>query len=152
MKTLLQISYAKPVSRVGSALFDVIFILAVIFVLDGLAIFDGQQIASAAFLSLASIGVCLYLILSWYFLQATPGMLLAGTRLVTEAGFERVGLARCATRLPALLLAAIPLGLGLILSVYDRRRQGLHDKIAGTLVIDDDESTKPLSSLLRELT
>jgi uncharacterized RDD family membrane protein YckC len=47
----------------------------------------------------------------------------------------------------ALLLAALPAGLGIFRIGWNRYRQGLHDKLAGTLVIMEDEARKPLAEL-----
>jgi len=70
----------------------------------------------------------------WALVARTPGMRLMGLELVTADG-GKVGLARALARLGGMVLAAIPFGAGFLLSLVDDRRQGLHDKIAGTLVL-----------------
>ena len=47
--------------------------------------------------------------------------------------------ARLVGRLFAYLISALPLFLGFAWIAIDRRRQGWHDKIAGTLVVYDDD-------------
>jgi uncharacterized RDD family membrane protein YckC len=75
-----------------------------------------------------------YFVGFWTLLGRTPGMRLLGLELSTSGG-ERVGTTRALARLGGMVLAAIPLGAGYLLSLVDDRRQGLHDKVAGTLVL-----------------
>jgi uncharacterized RDD family membrane protein YckC len=70
----------------------------------------------------------------WALVARTPGMRLMGLELVTTAG-GTVGLTRAVARVGGMILAAIPLGAGFLLSLVDDRRQGLQDKLAGTVVL-----------------
>jgi len=70
----------------------------------------------------------------WALVGRTPGMRLMRLELVTTAG-GAVGLTRAVARLGGMVLAAIPLGAGFLLSLVDDRRQGLQDKVAGTVVL-----------------
>jgi uncharacterized RDD family membrane protein YckC len=46
----------------------------------------------------------------------------------------------------AYFLSTIPLGLGLIWVAFDKRKQGWHDKLAGTVVIKKaNSSPEPVS-------
>ena len=94
----------------------------------------------------------LYPLLGWWLFQATPGMFLTGLRLVATKPSVKPGLWECLLRILAWLLATLPLGLGLALIWRDPRRQALHDRIAGTLVVVDDEAHKPLRQLMDEVT
>jgi uncharacterized RDD family membrane protein YckC len=49
-------------------------------------------------------------------------------------------------------LSALPLYLGFLWALWDRRHQGFHDKLAGTTVVrvEDDDSQKELATLMRE--
>jgi uncharacterized RDD family membrane protein YckC len=74
-----------------------------------------------------------YLLFFWSLAGQTPGMRFIGIRL-DSGGERRIGL-RCALRrLFGLALAVIPLGLGLV-GVLGDRRQGWQDRIAGTEVL-----------------
>jgi uncharacterized RDD family membrane protein YckC len=75
-----------------------------------------------------------YFVGFWTLLGRTPGMRLLGLELLTSAG-QRVGVKRAIARLGGMVLAAIPLGAGYLLSLVDDRRQGLQDKVAGTVVL-----------------
>lgn len=70
----------------------------------------------------------------WAIVGRTPGMRLMRLELVTAAG-GTVGLTRAMARVGGMVLAAIPLGAGFLLSLVDDRRQGLQDKLAGTVVL-----------------
>lgn len=67
--------------------------------------------------------------------QATPGKLALGIR-VTDMQGARISLPRALGRYPAKYLSAIILGIGFLMVGWTRRKQGLHDMIAGTLVLN----------------
>jgi len=67
--------------------------------------------------------------------QATVGKLALGIR-VTDMQGRRLTLARALIRYPAMLLSQIILFIGYIMVAFTQRKQGLHDLIAGTLVLN----------------
>jgi uncharacterized RDD family membrane protein YckC len=64
----------------------------------------------------------------------TPGKALMGLRVVTQEG-RRLSPYRALLRIVAYLVSGIPFFLGFLWILVDDRRQGWHDKIAGTHVI-----------------
>jgi uncharacterized RDD family membrane protein YckC len=66
--------------------------------------------------------------------QGTLGMMAVGV-MVTDVNGERISRGRAVGRYLAYLLASVILGLGLLLMLVTKRKQGLHDLIAGTLVV-----------------
>jgi uncharacterized RDD family membrane protein YckC len=64
----------------------------------------------------------------------TPGMHLLGIRLSRPDG-SGVGPLRAIVRALAMVLSALPLGLGFAAAVRDPRGQAWHDRIAGTVVV-----------------
>ena len=66
--------------------------------------------------------------------QATLGKLACRLRVTDEAG-RRIGLGRAIGRNLAKYLSALTLGIGFLMVGWTRRKQGLHDLIAGTLVL-----------------
>ena len=78
---------------------------------------------------------CVYLTTFWSLAGQTPGMRLLGIDIVTEDGDRRIGLRRAVRRLVGLVLALIPLGLGLIGVILRDERRGFHDRLAQTDVI-----------------
>jgi len=109
--------------------------------------------AAATLAGLAGDGTQLSLLaLAGYFLyctllessvwQATIGKRALGLRVMSRRG-ERIGFARAAARFVAKLLSVLTLCLGFVLIGVTRRRQALHDLIAGTLVGYDDTPRRP---------
>jgi uncharacterized RDD family membrane protein YckC len=66
--------------------------------------------------------------------QATLGKRAVGVRVATLDG-QRIGFGRATARLLAKLLSLALLGFGFVLAGVDARKQALHDKVAGTLVV-----------------
>ena len=65
--------------------------------------------------------------------QATVGKKMLGLK-VTDLHGGRIGFGRASWRLVAKVFSALPLGAGFVMVAFTRRRQGLHDRMAGTLV------------------
>jgi uncharacterized RDD family membrane protein YckC len=61
-------------------------------------------------------------------------------RLVAENG-ERIGIGRCSLRYVAAWLSLICLGAGFLWAVFDRDRQFLHDRLAGTRIVRVDQNS-----------
>lgn len=76
-----------------------------------------------------------YFVAFWSATGQTPGNRVMQIRVVTTGG-ERVKPRRGIVRVVGLILAALPLFAGYLLIVFDRRRRGLQDRLAGTLVIE----------------
>jgi uncharacterized RDD family membrane protein YckC len=74
--------------------------------------------------------------------QATVGKRVLGLKVMNRRG-ERIGFARAAARFVTKLLSVLTLCLGYLLIVVTKRRQALHDLIAGTLVAHDDTPRRP---------
>jgi uncharacterized RDD family membrane protein YckC len=74
-----------------------------------------------------------YFVAFWSLAGQTPGMRLLGLEVSTTEG-RRIGIGRSLRRVLGMVLAALPLGAGFLLVLVDDRRQGLQDKLAGTVV------------------
>jgi uncharacterized RDD family membrane protein YckC len=68
---------------------------------------------------------------SW---QATPAKRLLGLKVTDENG-HGIGFGKANGRYWSNILSALILGIGYVMVAFTQRKQGLHDKIAGTLVI-----------------
>lgn len=88
--------------------------------------------------------------LFWLLFQGTPGKLLLGCRIVDAHTGGRPQAWQMLVRILGYLLSAAPAGLGFFWIFWDARRQGWHDKLARTLVVIDDESTRTLAELSAE--
>lgn len=76
-----------------------------------------------------------YFMTFWATTGQTPGSRLMGVRVVATEGDGRLRPRRALLRFAALLLAAVPFCAGFLLILVDDRRRGLHDVLAGTLVL-----------------
>jgi uncharacterized RDD family membrane protein YckC len=81
-----------------------------------------------------------YFVLFWSTAGQTPGMRLMGLRVLTSGG-TYPGVIRSLVRVIGLGLAIVPLFLGFLPVLVDRRRRGLHDLVAGTVVLYDSGGT-----------
>lgn len=67
--------------------------------------------------------------------QATLGKMAVGIKVVRTAG-TRISLARGLGRFFAAMLSVLTLGVGFLMAAFTERKQGLHDMICDTLVVD----------------
>jgi uncharacterized RDD family membrane protein YckC len=91
---------------------------------------SGRTALAAGFLAVVATFVA-YQWLFFRFGESTPGMMYAGIALCTlnDDNPTRPAMQR---RVGALLLSALPLGLGLLWAVFDEDHLGWHDRISGT--------------------
>jgi uncharacterized RDD family membrane protein YckC len=76
----------------------------------------------------------IYFVFFWTLTGQTPGKMIMGVRVVTLDG-EPLSLGRSIRRAFGYLVSALIFYLGFIWILIDNRRQGWHDKLAGTCVI-----------------
>jgi len=84
------------------------------------------------------IGLLIATILFWRFRGATPGKMLIKARIVNAGDLRRPSTGRLTGRFFAYLVSFIPACLGFLWIAFDKRKQGWHDKLAGTVVIQDE--------------
>lgn len=77
--------------------------------------------------------------------QATLGKMAIGIK-VTDIDGRRIGFWRATGRHFAQFLSSITLGIGFIMAGFTKRRQALHDKLAGTLVVRKSASPEMLAA------
>ena len=77
-------------------------------------------------------------IVFWIYRSATPGKIILGIRIVDAQTGDKPSTGQLIGRYFAYYVSAIPLMLGFLWIAFDRRKQGWHDKLAGTVVIEED--------------
>ncbi len=83
----------------------------------------------------------LYFVISWGRNGQTVGMSISGIKVVRTDGGP-LGYGQAVLRYIGYIISALALSLGFLWIGFDKRRQGWHDKIAGTLVtLSDDQFT-----------
>jgi uncharacterized RDD family membrane protein YckC len=100
-------------------------------------------VISATALGFFILGRCLD---AW--VLGTPGKHLMGCLVIDARSGCSMSCRQSLWRGLAMLLAALPAGLGIFLIGWNRRRQGLHDRLASTVVILQDESRLSLAELV----
>ena len=78
----------------------------------------------------------------WRRLQATPGKLALSARIVDARTGAAPTLRQLVIRYVGYFVSTLPLGAGLLWVAFDRRKQGWHDKLAGTVVVRPARATR----------
>lgn len=77
----------------------------------------------------------LAVIIFWKYRQATPGKMAISARIVDAKTGGAPTTQQLIVRYLGYFVSTIPLGLGLLWVAFDPRKQGWHDKMAGTVVV-----------------
>jgi uncharacterized RDD family membrane protein YckC/pSer/pThr/pTyr-binding forkhead associated (FHA) protein len=75
-----------------------------------------------------------YFLVGWAHWGRTPGKALCGLRILREDGAQ-LGMGGAFVRLLGYLLSSLVLGLGFLMAAFTDRKRGLHDMVAGTVVV-----------------
>ena len=80
----------------------------------------------------------------WFWLRflGTPGKMATRLKIVDAKTGNKLSLGQAIGRYFAYIPAMLPLGLGFIWVGIDKKKQGWHDKLAGTVVIKESEPVK----------
>lgn len=144
--------YAGFVTRAVALVFDLLIVNAAVAVIAGIVglILSGFSehlnndvgtfLAGASFWLLV---VVVYFVTFWASVGQTPSMRLMGITVVSVHG-RRITIRQAVRRLVGMALCAATLGLGYLPVLFNKRRQGLHDKLAGTLVLYEEADAKHL--------
>src|SRR3990172_7996581 len=135
--------------RIVAFILDVLVLIAfgMLFVAAVLALFvidadngnpsDRAFLISGVILSLYFVAfVPLYHILLWSSRGQTVGMMAVHIKVLSKNG-GRVTRRRSALRLFGYAASVLPLFLGLLMALFDRKRRTLHDHLAGTVVVEE---------------
>lgn len=91
--------------------------------------------------------IAVIVILFWRLRGATPGKMLCGIRIVDAESLQPLSTGQCIGRYFAYIVSALPLLLGYFWVAVDRRKQGFHDKLAGSVVVREADLSDELSRL-----
>ncbi|MDD2657568.1 MAG: RDD family protein [Candidatus Pacebacteria bacterium] len=130
--TVSTIKYAGFWVRAGAVVVDGIILGLVGFVVS--LVFGGAVYAQA-----------ISTIIGWFLIvymvtkyQASPGKMAAGLHIERTSG-DRLGAGRAILReLVGKFLSAVTLGIGYLMVAWTKKKQGLHDMVADTVVVEND--------------
>ena len=74
-------------------------------------------------------------ILLWRYYQATPGKMIFNATIVDAKTGGKPSLRQLIIRYLGYIISTIPLGLGIFWVAFDKKKQGFHDKLANTVVV-----------------
>src|SRR5262245_17832811 len=136
----VQPEYVGFWARVGASIIDTILMgiilvpVARVFGIGG-DLESAFQLDSPANIMVNGVLPAIAVILFWMYRQATPGKMLIGAKIVDEQPLGTPSTGQLMRRYFAYYLSTIVLLLGFFWVGWDARKQGWHDKLAGTLVI-----------------
>jgi uncharacterized RDD family membrane protein YckC len=138
--------YARVTQRVMALFVDGVILLVLTGLLEvvGLPVYDHPRLADGSagpVLTWSPLGIAVSVLMAGLYYvffecsthQGTPGKIALGLR-VTDIDGGRIGPLRSAARYFAKYLSAAILMIGFFMAIFTRRRQALHDLIAGTVV------------------
>lgn len=131
--------------RVGATLIDTVItvlltypLLIAVYGWSGLTDFDEE--AYSGYLGPADLLISVALpavavILCWRYWRATPGKMVVSAQVVDAKTGRALSVGQSIVRYLMYIVAMLPLGLGVVWVAFDPRKQGWHDKVAGSVVI-----------------
>ncbi|MGE4292996.1 MAG: RDD family protein [Desulfovibrio sp.] len=133
--------YATPMQRLGAFVLDFLFLGAGTFfmtfvlalIMPGLVETEQGLLAVGNLLPFA-LALLYYAGLESSRIQATPGKLVLGFKVTGMHG-ERISFSRAVGRHFAKILSGVLFFVGYLMILFTRRRQGLHDLLAGCLAV-----------------
>jgi len=135
-----QLEYAGFWTRTGAALIDGILILLITVPLL-ISIYGWEYLETedlvlgpADFL-ISWVMPAFATVLFWLYKSATPGKMAVTAQVVDAQTGESISVGQAMLRYLGYFIAMLPLGLGIFWVAFDSRKQGWHDKIAGTVVV-----------------
>ena len=134
---------ASPLHRLAASMVDVVLLL-IVGLVGVLVTLGGGETAAAALVWTSRLLALALVVVGWAVWGQTPGKRLLGLKIVAVHS-PRLTFAQVLLRAGGYMAACLPLHLGLLAAAWHPRRQGWHDRLAGTLVVDVS-GRRPLSS------
>ncbi|MGY1457564.1 RDD family protein [Luteimonas sp. A534] len=137
-----ELEYVGFWARVGATIIDWIIILLVTLPLTvmiyGWEYFTNDEapfFAGPADFLISWVLPFVAVVLFWVYKQATPGKMAVSARVVDARTGNPMSVGQAIGRYIAYFVSTIPLFLGIIWVAFDPKKQGWHDKLAGTVVV-----------------
>lgn len=137
-----QLKYVGFWARVGASIIDTILILMItvplLLTVYGKTYFTENSdriIAGPADFLISWVLPAVAVIIFWIYRQATPGKMAVSARIVDAKTGGRPSTGQLIGRYFGYYVSIIPLFLGILWVAFDKKKQGWHDKLAGTVVV-----------------
>jgi uncharacterized RDD family membrane protein YckC len=135
-----ELEYVGFWARVGASLIDTVLFVMICWPV--LTVIYGRQywssnsfIRGPADLLINWVLPAIAVVLFWVYRQATPGKIAIDARIVDATTGEKPSTGQLIGRYFGYYISTIPLLLGFVWVAFDPRKQGWHDKLAGTVVV-----------------
>lgn len=137
--------YAGFWVRAGATLIDAIFFVIVIlipliFIYGEAYLYSDKLIYGFWDFLLQYVLPFVATIYFWQRFLGTPGKMATKLTIVDAETGEKMDTTQAVLRYFAYIVSALPLGLGFIWIGVDKRKQGWHDKLAGTVVLKSNQT------------
>lgn len=136
------LEYAGFWVRVAATLIDTVLLMCVtfplLFAIYGWRYFDTSEpgfIAGLADFLISWVAPAIAVIAFWLYKQATPGKMALSVKVVDARTGNTPTIGQAIGRYLGYFVSTIPFGLGFIWVAFDPKKQGWHDKLAGTVVV-----------------
>lgn len=133
-------------ARVGASIIDTILILLIAIPL--MLAFHGEAYWTDTSFIKGPVGFLVEWVLPsvaviafWLTKQATPGKMAVSAKIVDAETGNEPSTGQLIGRYLGYFVSMLPLFLGIVWVAFDRRKQGWHDKLAGTVVIRPKKRT-----------
>lgn len=136
--------YAGFWIRVGAALIDAVLLLLIISPILTLIYGNGYWLNTSLVVGfwdfvLNYLFPAVAVILFWVYKSATPGKMALKLKILDANTGDSITVGQAIGRYLGYIVAMLPLMIGIIWVGIDKRKQGLHDKLAGTVVVRNTE-------------
>jgi uncharacterized RDD family membrane protein YckC len=146
-----ELEYVGFWARVGASFIDAILIGVIIWpvltAFYGEAYWSSEELVQGPMDFLLSwVFPAVAVIVFWALKQATPGKMAVSAKIVDARTGGAPTTGQYIGRYFSYFLSALPLGIGIIWVAFDARKQGWHDKLAGTVVVrQKNRQPRPVS-------
>ena len=135
-------------NRTAAALIDSALLVVVTLPLQQVLSGDGFSVTSSSPTSIWDVLVgyvlpAVAILVFWKFRSATPGKMFMNAEIVDAATGGKPSNRQLVLRYVGYYVSTVPLLLGLIWVGFDARKQGWHDKLAGTVVVSTAAGVTP---------
>jgi uncharacterized RDD family membrane protein YckC len=79
--------------------------------------------------------VMVYFVFFWFKLGASIGKLIMGCKIVDADSYDHITMKQSIKRMVGHIFNLLTFGIGLFMADFTKRKQGLHDKFANTIVV-----------------
>jgi uncharacterized RDD family membrane protein YckC len=135
------VEYAGFWIRVGASIIDSILLMMItypiLYAVYGWVGLDYTGMQTTGFISILLTWILPVIAVIWFWVakQATPGKMLLSLRVVDAKTGSSLSVGQSLVRYVGYFVAGAPLFLGVFWIGFDSKKQGWHDKIAGTVVV-----------------